>query len=352
MGNWTRVAGWVLVFLAGCAQAQDPLLYRTAAVRTLPGTGHSWGFGALDPTRALLFIARRENGLTVFDVVKQKALKTLANSTGANAVAFVPGRNRAYVANMDGSLSVVDLKRLTVLKRLPVDSGNLNNLLYDAHSDRVMITSGRRGDHSTLYVLDPATDQLVGQQDIAARKLDGPIGLQDGTFIVPMRDEGEVAVLSGPRLAEQRLLSYPGCSHPSALAADEQGGHLFVACRGDTPMLVVADLRSGALQGTLPIGRAVNTLAWDIQRQVLLVPSGADANLNVIAKNGGGQFQSLGTVGTRPWAHNLVLDRTRGRAYLFAMDFTVLAAGDGGKADPQFHPDSFSVLTLAPAHTP
>jgi len=325
-------------------QADDGLLYRTTAVRTLAGSGHSWGFAALDPTRPLLFIARRENGLTLFDVDKQHALKTLANTTGANAVVFVPRHNRAYVANMDGTLGIIDLAQLKVLARLPLDSGNLNNLVYDAHGDRVIITSGRRGDHSTLYVLDPGTDRLTGQRDIAARKLDGPIGLKDGRFIVPMRDENQVAVLSGPQLTEQRVLSYPGCSQPSALAADEQGGRLFIACRGGVPQLVIADLATGALQQSLPIGHAVNAMAFDGQRQRLLIPSGVDASLMVVGKGADGQFHALGSVGTRPWAHNMVLDAVRGRAYLFAMDFTV----SGATPEPRFHADTFSVLTMAP----
>jgi len=336
-----------LALLGTQAQADDGLLYRTSAVRTLPGSGHSWGFAALDPARPLLLIARRENGLTPFDVDKQQALPTLANTTGANAVAFVPRHNRAYVANMDGTLGILDLAQLKVLQRLPVDSGNLNNLLYDAHSDRVIITSGRRGDHSTLYLLDPATDRLVGQRDIAARKLDGPIGLSDGRFIVPLRDEDQVAVLSGPLLAQQRLLSFPGCHQPSALAADEQGGRLFIACRGGQPQLVIADLASGAPLQTLPIGRAVNAMAFDAARQQLLIPSGADASLGVVGKAADGSFRLLGSLGTRPWAHNMVFDAARASVYLLAMDFTQPAPTTAvPKPDPQFHPDTFSVLTL------
>lgn len=345
--NTLKLLGLLLPLLCGQVQAQGNLLYRTEAVRILPGSGHSWGFGALAPGSSTLFVARRENGLSLFDVQQQKNLGTLANSTGANAVAFVPARNRAYVANMDGSVSVVDLKQRSVLKRLAVDTGNLNNLLYDARSDRVIITSGRRGDHSTLYFLDPASDRIVGQRDIAARKLDGPIGLQDGRFIVPLRDEDQVAVLSGQQLAEQRLLSYPGCSKPSALAADEAHGHLFVACRGEQPVLVIADLASGALQATLPIGHAVNAMAYDAQRQQLLIPSGADASLTVVGHDADGQFRLRGAVGTRPWAHNMVFDAQRGRVYLFSMDFTQPAPTAAvPKADPQFHADTFSILTL------
>ena len=96
------------------AHANEPLLYTASATKALPGDGHSWGFAALEPVRPYLFIARRENGLSVFDIDQQRLLKTLDNSGGANAVAFVPQLNRAYIANMDGSLGVVALDRMAV----------------------------------------------------------------------------------------------------------------------------------------------------------------------------------------------------------------------------------------------
>lgn len=324
-------------------QADEPLLYRLADAKVLPGSGHSWGFGALEAKRPYLFIARRENGLTVFDVQKQKAVKTLAHSTGANAVVLVPKRDRAYVANMDGSVSVVALDGLRVIKRVPVDSGNLNNVVYDAANDRVIFTSGRRGDHSTLYFLDPRTDTITGSRDVPALKLDGPIVLGNGNLIVPMRDENQVAVLSGPHLETLQQWQYPACSKPSALVADEPSGRLFIACRGETPTLIVADLSSGIQQASLPIGHAVNSMAYDAKRQQLLVPSGADASLSVIERDATGRYLLSAAVGSRPWAHNMVFDAQRNQAYLFSMDFTQPGSRKG---DPLFHRDTFTVLTF------
>lgn len=329
------------------AEAQPDLLLHTAASHTLPGSGHSWGFAALSPERPQLFIARRENGLTVFDVQQQKAVKTLDNSTGANGVVIVPAFNRAYVANMDGSLGVVALDSLKVLKRIPVDSGNLNNAVYDSTAKRVIFTSGRRGDHSTLFWLDPRTDRVVGSRDVPAQKLDAPVMLKDGTLVVPFRDEDQVALIAGPQLEQQRLLSFPACSKPSAVATDAQGDTLFVACRGSKPTLIVADLASGKVLDALPTDRAVNALAFDASTQQLLIPSGADASLSVVARDASGHYRNKGAVGTRPWAHNMVLDAARRQVYLFSMDLTQPApTRETPKPDPLFHANTFTVLTL------
>jgi hypothetical protein len=88
-------------------------------------------------------------------------------------------------------------------------------------------------------------------------------------------------------------------------------------------------------------------MAFDAKRQQLLIASGADANLTVVKQYADGHYSIRGAVGTRPWAHNLVLDAQRGQVYLFSMDFTQPANEQGQpKADPVFHPDTFSVSTL------
>lgn len=346
--KWLIWAGLTLnVAVSPDIQASEPLLYTLDASKTLAGDGHSWGFAALEPTRPYLFIARRENGLSVFDVENQSLLTTLDHSAGANAVAFVPQRNRAYVANMDGSLGIVALDRLVVEQRLKLDAGNLNNLVYDPGRDRVIVTSGRRGDHSTLYFIDGKTDRLTGSTNLPAQKLDGPIILADGTFIVPMRDEDQVAVLSGAKLEQQRFWTFEGCSKPSAVVADEAHQRLFVACRGAAPILIVANLKTGERLASLPITRAVNTLAYDAKRNQVLVPSGNDANLTVIQGNDAGEYRTLGAVSTRLWAHNMVFDAGRSQAYLLSADFTQPAVSkESPKPDPVFHPDTFTVMTL------
>lgn len=329
------------------AVADDALLYRTGAVSTLPGKGDSWGFAALQPESSMMYIARRGNGLSIFDVQHNELIRTLDDSIGANAVAFAPDHNRAYAVNMDGSLSIIDLQQQKVLKRLPLDSGNLNNIVYDAAKQRMIITSGRRGDHSTIYFVNVVNDTVSGSTQVPAQKLDAPALLKSGTFIVPMRDENRIAVLTGPRLEHRQEWNFQRCSKPSALAVDEKRQRLFVACRGGVPVLVVADLLNGKEITTLPITRAVNAMAYDQEFDQLLVPSGADANLTVVAYKNDGTYQPLGSVGTSPWAHNMVFDSSRNQVYLFSAAFTQPAATASiPKPDPVFHADSFQVTTL------
>lgn len=330
----------------GTAFANDESIYRQVAIATLPGSGHSWGFSALDPSGTQLYIARRENGLTLFDVTANREIQTVHGTEGANAVTFVPEYDRAYVANMDGSLSIIRLSDQTLLKRLPVETGNLNNLVYVPTLKRVVITGGRREKESAVYLLDPERDQVVDTFSLPARKLDAPIALRDGRVVIPLRDEDQVAVLSGSALREHRLLTFAGCSKPSAVAADEATQRLFVACRGGRPVLVTVRLPGGDVLGASDVGQAVNMLAFDGPSGRVLAPSGADAELRVFESGRGGVAVPKASIGTLPWAHNMVYDPARRQVYLFTMGFTQPLNADGSrKADPLFHRDTFKVLT-------
>ncbi|MBV8625892.1 MAG: hypothetical protein JO174_20615 [Herbaspirillum sp.] len=320
----------------------------------LPGTGHSWGTGSLDPTRPYLFLARRENGLTVFDTDRHVVVTTLPGTAGANAVAFAPALDLAFVAYMDGTLGVLKLSTLTQLQRLPIDAGNLNNLVFDAVSGKLLITGGRRAERSDIWLFDPASGRVVAQRSFEARKFDAPLALADGTVLVPLRDEGRVMRLSAATL--QALPGwegkrFPGCEHPSALAADEQRGRLFIACRGKAPQLSIARLDDGGALASLPATPAINALAWDGARRLLLVPSGNAARLDLVGFDEDGatpRYRPLGYVGTRPWAHNMAYDPVRGRAFLLTMDFSQPAPdAKGDKADPVFLADSFTVLSVS-----
>lgn len=344
--NWL-VATIFAASTVASSLAQAGTFYETYTSSPLAGRGHSWGFAALQPQSSHLFLARRENGLSVFDVETRTQVAALAGSEGANAVAFAPVRNRAYAANTDGTLSVVDLGRLAVSARLRIDADNLNNVVYLPGTRQLLITTGRRDKVSTVYLFDTQQDKVTATIELPARKLDAPVGLADGSVVIPMRDENQVVRLSGPGLVHQQTWAFPGCSEPSAVAADEATDTLFVACRGGAPSLIVAGLADGMVKQRLPVGRAVNALAYDSSNQTLYAPSGADAELRVFKRTAEGGYATAALVGTRPWAHNMVFDAQRGQLYLMAMSFTQpLTAAGQPQGDPVFQDDTFEVLVI------
>eukprot|EP01132_Coremiostelium_polycephalum_P020310 gene20310-24126_t len=278
---------------------------------TIANTG--WGFVGLDPTRPYLFLARRENGLSVFDVKQQRLVETVAQSEGANGVVFVPEVDRVFVLNTDGSLSVVELSTLTFLKRIPVAQSNLNSAVYEPSTGKVIIVSGRRADRSTLFEFDPKQERITGAHELAVKKIDPLLIKGDGSFFLPMRDEGKVARYSA------------------------------------MPVLIVADRKTGEVKAKLPITRDVNALAYDEQHRRLLIPSGVDANLTLVDQTDADHYAVRASVSTLPMAYNMAFDPASQRVFLPAMDFTQPAPSKAEpKPDPLFHANTFSVTTYGP----
>ncbi|WP_175219827.1 YncE family protein, partial [Achromobacter deleyi] len=247
-----------LAALAATAHADaDPIVAERSAT-VLPGSDHSWGFAALAQDGRHVLLARRENGLTIWDAARREALPDIPGTEGANAAVAVPTADRLYVAAMDGSVIVIRASDRQVLKRVPVDSGNLNNALFDPASGQVLLTSGRRGAVSRVYRLDPACDCVRASLDLPAAKLDAPVLLGPGRIALPMRDEGRIAVIDLRRMALLQVWQPPQCARPSALAADAAGKRLFVACRGAMPRLLSLDAQSGAVLASAPAGRDIN----------------------------------------------------------------------------------------------
>ncbi|MEB0044323.1 MULTISPECIES: hypothetical protein [unclassified Pseudomonas] len=334
---------------AAVPDAPDARLYHREHQVTLPGTGDSWGFVALDPTRPYLMLARRENGLSVFDVEQQRLVKTVDDSQGANGVVFVTTLNRAFVLNTDGSLGVLELSTLKLLKRIPVAQSNLNSAVYEPSTGQVIIVSGRRANRSTLFVFDPVAERISAAHELDVKKIDPLLLKGDGSFFLPMRDEGKVARFSSSTFQILDTWQFDGCPKPSALAQDAERGRLFVACRGDKPRLVVADRETGEVKASLPINRDVNALAYDADNQRLLMPSGVDANVLVVQQQDADHYQAVASISTLPMAYNMAFDPVSKKVFLPAMDFTqpITAKGEP-KHDPLFHAETFSVTTLAP----
>lgn len=342
-----KLAAVLALLVSASALAEPPMYHREHRV-TLPGSGHSWGFVGLDPTRPYLFVARRENGLTVFDVQRQRAVQTVAQSEGANGMVFVPELDRVFVLNTDGSLGVVQLSTLKPLKRIAVAQSNLNSAVYEPATGKVIIVSGRRADRSTLFEFDPKQERITGAHELAVKKIDPLLLKGDGSFFLPMRDEGKVARYSASTFAVLDTWQFADCPKPSALAQDVERQRLFVACRGDAPQLIVADRETGEVKARLPIGRDVNAVAYDARLRRVLVPSGVDANLLVIDQQDADHYALAATVSTLPMAYNMAFDAPRQQVYLPAMDFVQPAPSPAEpKPDPQFQPGTFSITTLA-----
>ncbi len=83
-----------------------------------------------------------------------------------------------------------------MLKRIVVARSNLNSAVYEPTTGQVIIVSGRRADRSSLFVFDPRQERVSAAHELDVKKIDPLLVKGDGSFFLPMRDEGKVARLS------------------------------------------------------------------------------------------------------------------------------------------------------------
>ena len=322
--------------------------YVTETAATLPSSNTGWDYITLDQATGRLFIARRTDGLTVWDTKAGKVLATVENSTGANGVVLVPEFNRAYTAMADGTMLAFDLATLKPIERVRLDDADLNQGFYDPATKRVHMVVGTRPARTAWISLDAATGKALGRTEFDSKKMDDPAPDGRGTIHAPMRDNNAMLKLSSSDLKVQATWKLDGCVQPVAVEFDHAASRVLVACRGDKPVFLALDPTNGRIGASLRIGRGVDGMAHDEGRRLLVTANGADGTLSVVRQDGPDQYSVVETVATRPMARVIAMDGKTGRLFTVAAGYTQPAAGPDGKLPaPVFHRDSFTVMSYA-----
>lgn len=338
------------VALAGAAIAAAPEpLYQLENTTRLSSTDTDWDYIKLQPHTSRLFIARRKDGLTLFDVRQNKAVATIANSTGANGPLLLPQFNRGYVAMTDGSLLSFDLKTLAVIERLKLaQDGGLNSAVYDPATKQIQVIVGSRPAESTWFTLDAATGKLLNKTIFPFKKMDDPAADGKGHLFAPARYDNILLKLDSKTLQEVSRWQLD-CTQVVAVEYQAHTNRLLIGCRGDKPVFMALDADTGRLLASIPIGKGIDGMAVDEQRHRIITSNGGDASLTVIQQDGPDSYRLLGNVQTRPQARTMQIDVKTGKLYLVTADATIGLMGEKDKAPPAyFHPNSFVVLTYKP----
>lgn len=326
----------------------EGLLYVLERESVLPSTDTSWDYSKLEPGGSRLFMARRGDGLVVYDVELQKQVAVVDNSIGANGPLLLPEFGRGYVAMTDGSLLIFNLKTLAVIDRTKLASdGGLNGAIYDPATKRIHVVVGERKKDSTWFTIDPATGRLLGTKVFPFTKMDDPATDGKGHLFAPARYDNIVMKLDAATLTETARWTVGDCIQPTAVEYQPSTNRVIVGCRGDKPVLIALDADTGAIVATVPIGRGIDGLAIDERRHRIVTSNGIDANLSVIGQQGADEYHLLGNVMTRPNAKIMQIDPDSGRLFVVTADHSVIEA-EGVEPVTRYHPNRFVVLTYAP----
>ena len=317
---------------------------------TLPSTNTGWDYITLDAKNHRLFIARRLDGLTIFDTATNTMVGTMDNSKNANGVVLVPEANRGYVAMTDGTMLSFDMTTLKPIARIDLREGELNQGFYDPATKRVhMVVGAQQQPKSTWISIDGTTGAIVGKTVFETKKMDDPAVDGHGLIFSTMRDQNKLMRLNSADLKIQDTFPLGDCVQPVAVEYDHEAKRVLIACRGDKPVFIAIDPTNGKIGATLPIGRGVDGMVHDEKNHLLITANGVDGTMTVIRQEGPDSYKLVENIMTRPMARVLQMDPATRRLYTVTASHSQAAPTDGKPAPIVYHPDSFTVMTYNPA---
>lgn len=340
-----KTGGAILRF--DVAPSPSARFYRLEDAARLKSDSPEWDYLTLDESRGLLFIGRRADGVTVYDVKGHQILRTLDQSQDANAVVLIPEFDRGYTTNEDGSSTVFQLSTLKFVERIKLgddaDAG-----FYDPVTKQIAFTMG---DSGKIAFLDAKTGNRLGELAVDSKKLDGAAPDGKGGFFMALRDRNQVIRVDARARAISARWKTEGCEQPTGLAWDGAHQRIFVGCRGAKPVLLVMDGDSGKVVTALEIGRGNDGVVYDAGR--IYTSNGVDANLVIYDQLDADTYRLSEATTTRPYARTMALDTRTKKVYTVTAEGTADPSKKINKAVAPFYPnhyfkDTFTVLTFAP----
>jgi hypothetical protein len=346
------IAAW-----AACAWAQaggDPESYRLEKVVTTRSSNTGWDYNSLDDKRGHMFIARRKDGLHVYDTRQGKLISRIANSTGANSSALAPEFDLGISGTTDGDVILFKLSTLKTLKRYKTRAGGFDGATYEPATKRfVIVGEADKDKHATpVLFFDGKTGEQVGSVDVPSEKVDAPRPDATSHVFVPLRDKNSVARLDVQAMKIDATWSPDGCKTPASLDVDTANQRLLLACRGNlglAPSIFVLDSGTGRFITKVPNGRGTDDVFYDKTRKSIVTINGEDATMSLIEQKSPDEYVLKQATSTRPFFRTGVFDEASGKVYLTGAEY-VSSFDAAGTATMTFLPDTFAILTYARVH--
>jgi YVTN family beta-propeller protein len=314
--------------------------YKVANRFHIEGDG-GWDYLNVDEATGRLFVS---HGMVVNVVDERdgKLIGTIPDTKGVHGIAIAPDLNKAFISNgRDSSVTVVDLKTLTFITKVPMTGQNPDAILYDPFSHKVFAYNGRT---ANATVIDGATNKVVATIKLNG-KPESSVSDGKGKVYVNIEDKSEITVINSVENKVIQSWSIAPGEEPSGLALDNESHRLFSVC--SNKLMVVLDALSGKVITTLPIGDRSDGAAFDpgLKRAY---SSNGEGTLTVVQEISPAEFKVLEIVPTLPGARTLTLDKKTHHIFMSTAQYEA-ANPSAGNRRPSVKPGTFMVLDVAPS---
>jgi DNA-binding beta-propeller fold protein YncE len=276
-----------------------------------------------EPGTGRVFVSRSTHVMVV-DGTTGKVIGDLPDMPRNHGIALAPKVNHGFITNGgDSTVAMFDLKTLAVIKKTRIPQGGQDGIMYDAFSNRIILTNHSRP-VGTVVALDPGSGDIVGTADLEDT---GPEGAaSDGAGKIFVNNEGTSTMQVVDEQTMKAVASWPlaPCEGPTGIAYDPGAKRVISGCGGTS---VVVDPATGKVVATIANGRGVDALGWDPVEKLVYVPAGRDGNVTIAHQDGPDKYTVVATVTTMPGAKTISVDPVKHIAYLFQPEYGPAPAG-------------------------
>lgn len=314
--------------------------YKIANKFHVDGDG-GWDYLNVDDISGRIFIS---HGMVVnvIDQTDGKAVGTIPDTKGVHGIAIAQDLNKAFISNgRDSSVTVVDLKTLAFITKVPVTGQNPDAIIYDPFTHHIFAYNGRT---ANATVIDGATNKVV-----ATIKLDGKpensVSDGKGKVYVNIEDKSEITVINAVTSQVEQSWSIAPGEEASGLALDNESHRLFTVC--SNKLMVILDALSGKVITSLPIGDGCDGVAFDpgLKRAY---SSNGEGTMTVVQETSPDKYTVLETVPTQRGARTITLNKKTHHIFMSTAEYEAAPAGGNGNRRPAVKPGTFTILDVAP----
>ncbi|MCX5768109.1 MAG: hypothetical protein NTZ43_12895 [Gemmatimonadetes bacterium] len=319
-------------------------LFILAAVAMAPRAAHAqkftvekWNIGGEGGTDYItaeigtgrVFVSRGTH-IMVVDGPTGKVLGDIPDTPRTHGVGLAPKAGHGFTTNAgDSTVTMFDLKTLAFIKKIKIEVGGLDGIMYDEPDDVILLTNHSKV--GTLTAINPKTGDIVATVELEDNGPEGAVPDGKGRIFVNNENKNTIQVVDVKTW--KAVASWPTapCGHPTGIAFDAKSNRIFSGCGTNS---VVVDAATGKVVATIANGDGVDALGYDASEKLIYIPAGRAGNVTVAHMDGPDQYTVVATVPTFAGAKTIAVDPVKHMAFLFQPEYGPAPAPAPGAPAP------------------
>src|SRR6516162_10180703 len=173
-----------------------------------------------------VFVSRGTH-MMVVDGATGKVVGDIPNTPGVHGAGIATKAGHGFTTNGgDKTVTMFDLKTLSVIKQIPVSQGGLDGIMYDEPDDLIILTNHSRP-IGTLTALDPKTGDIVGTAELEDNSPEGAAADGKGHIFVNNERKNTIQVIDVKTWKATASWPLDPCKGPTGIAYDPKTNRIF-----------------------------------------------------------------------------------------------------------------------------